>query len=125
MRMHKFVLILCVAFTSLSWLIQSYADDAKQSRIDASQRQYLNQAFPKIKRNERKVRVLIKAGFRLNLLPGYRDLYLGSQFEQRDRHFDINYRVKGIDKDGIIISYKGHAWHDGQVAGEVKLKWKP
>jgi hypothetical protein len=103
---------------------QTHTDGLRQRRVDANERQYLDSAFAKIKRNGDIVRVLVRVGSRLNFLPGYRDMHVGSQFEQRDRHFNIKYHVKRIQKDGIVIGYQGRAWRDGQVTGEVKLKWK-
>lgn len=71
-----------------------------------------------------RIRVFVKP--HRNLVPGagLRDIDVGYQFYTRDKHYGYDYRVKAIEADGIIVSYQGSS-HGENVAGDVKLKWKP
>lgn len=141
MRLFKYLTLAVLALLLSWWFIGKKANVATptgntisvnavsvratptQADTNKSQRRYLNWAFPKIERKNDKVRVLIRTGADIYLLPGYRNFLVGSRFESRGRHHHIKYRVLKIAKEGIVVSYEGSEG-GSDVSGEVQLKWQ-
>jgi len=95
-----------------------------QARINESQRYFLDLAFAKRRRVKDKARVVVTMGFGLSLLPGTRDLRVGSLFHCQQKDYRHEYRVKSIDAGGITIQFdEGDFKYP--ATGEARLKWKP